>query len=256
MRSFNSFLASAILSCIAFSGFAQSAVDVGLFQNGSDLEVRVRPNSDFDGIFSALVFTVRWDASSGAELGPLVQKGASATYMPVAPSGGVHAVGSYSYQIYAGFGFERLLNTGETWEAGKEYTVLTIPVRGKGKFELINDAWTHEITSNGDYYVSLGGVDRTGNIYKSLVNAEDDGSISIVPNPNNGLFTYQFTVANATDVRIELVNTLGQTVLSDQMRDFQGIVRQEVDLTSMSNGIYYLKVNRGDRSDVQKVVYR
>ena len=32
---------------------AQEPIDIGLFQEGQMLEVRVRPNADFDGIFSA-----------------------------------------------------------------------------------------------------------------------------------------------------------------------------------------------------------
>ena len=118
---------------------AQSMLDVGLFRNGSDLEVRVRPTTDFDGVFSALVYTIRWDRSTGATLGTPVQDGASANYMPVAPSGAVHEVGSMNYQIYAGFGFQRLTTTGETWEAGKEYVIATIPVQGTADFELINE---------------------------------------------------------------------------------------------------------------------
>ena len=48
---------------------AQNAVDIGLYQNNGVLEVKVRPESDFSGIFSSVVFTVRWDANSGATLG-------------------------------------------------------------------------------------------------------------------------------------------------------------------------------------------
>ena len=85
---------------------AQEPIDIGLFQEGQMLEVRVRPNADFDGIFSAVVFTVRWDGSTGATLGDIVQEGAAATYIPTKVSGGVHEVGNMKYQVYAGFGFE------------------------------------------------------------------------------------------------------------------------------------------------------
>jgi hypothetical protein len=235
---------------------AQSPVDVGLFQNGSRLEVRVRPNSDFSGIFSSLVFTIRWDRATGATLGDLVQEGASATYMPVMRSGGVHEDGAYNYQIFAGFGYEPMQNTGETWEAGREYVLLSVPVTGKADFELINDSWTAELRHNGNYYVSLGGRDMTGVIYKDLANASDDGSILIQPNPNSGMFAFSFGVMDMSDVRVELVNTLGQSVYSDTMRGFQGNYRREMDLSGMSNGVYYLKVTRGDRTDVEKVIYR
>ncbi len=250
------FLLTALFTVASLGAYAQSALDVGLFRNGSDLEVRVRPTSDFDGVFSAMVFTVRWDRSTGATLGAPVQRNAAETYMPVAPSGGVHEVGAKNYQIFAGFGFQRLTTTGETWEAGKEYVIATIPVQGTADFELINDSWTGEVTSNGDYYVSLNGVDQTGIIYKDLVNASSDTHISVVPNPNNGQFTFSFNVEEAANVRIELVNALGQTVFTEDLRQYTGTYRQQMDLTTMSNGFYYLKVMRGDRTDVEKVVYR
>lgn len=51
---------------------------------------------------------------------------------------------------------------GAHWEAGKEDTVLTVPVSGKAAVELVNDTWTNEVMNNADFYVSLGGQDRTG----------------------------------------------------------------------------------------------
>ncbi len=245
------------LLLVTASSFAQSRVDIGLFHNADgQLEVKVRPQADFSGIFSSLVFTIRWDKSSNASLGEPVQEGAAANYMPVMRSGGVHDAGTYFYQVYAGFGFSRIGQT-NAWEAGKEYTIATIPVTGAGEFHLVNDAWTREVANNGDFYVSLGGVDQTGAIYKSLAApASLDSTLTIQPNPNDGRFTFSFVAGEPGDVRIELLNSLGQRVFGDQLRDFQGTYRKEMDLTSMSNGIYYLKISRGGETSVHKVVYR
>lgn len=235
---------------------AQSPVDIGLFANGSDLEVRVRPRTDFHDIFSSLVFTLRWDKATGAALGELLQEGEAAAYMPVQASGPVHEHGPFNYQVFAGFGMQRLANLGTAWEAGQEYVLMTIPVQGSGAIELVNDAWTSELEHNGDFYVSLGGRDRTGVIFKGLANVEEDAAVEVIPNPNNGRFTFTFGTVQPVDVRIELVNTLGQSVFTDLVRAFQGTYRREMDLTGMSNGIYYLKVTRGDETEVEKVVYR
>ena len=235
---------------------AQSPVDIGLFNTGNALEVRVRPQADFENIFSAVVFTIRWDRSSGAALGDIAQEGAVAQYMPVERSGAVHESGPYFYQVFAGFGMQRMVSTGETWQAGQEYVLMTIPVQGAAEFELVNDAWTGELTHNADFYVSLGGRDFTGTIYKGLAAVEAQGGVDVVPNPNDGRFTFSFSVLEMSDVRIELVNTLGQTVFTDFIRAFEGTYRREMDLTSTSNGIYYLKVTRGEDTEVEKVVYR
>jgi Secretion system C-terminal sorting domain len=164
--------------------------------------------------------------------------------------------GNFNYQVYAGFGITPLEGLGATLEAGKEVTIASIPVTGKGEFELVNDAWTGETANNGDYYISLGGADRTGIIYKGLASAEEDGSVSILPNPNHGIFTFSFSCATTTDVTVEVMNALGQSIFNETVRDFQGTYRKEMDITSMSNGIYYLKLKRYGESSTHKIVYR
>ncbi|HRH39931.1 MAG TPA: T9SS type A sorting domain-containing protein, partial [Flavobacteriales bacterium] len=230
--------------------------DVGLYRNGDKLEVRVRPASGFDGIFSSMVFAIRWDRSTGATLGTLQQEGAAAQYLPIAKSGAVHQNGNANYQIYAGFGMTPMTALETNWQAGKEYVVASIPVSGKGEFELANDAWTNEAANNADYYVSLGGHDKTGVIYKGLASAEEDGNISIQPNPNNGAFIFTFTAKVQEDVTIDVVNSLGQSVFNETLRAFQGTYRKEMDLTTGGTGVYYLKVKRGEETSTHKVVYR
>ncbi|MBK8499102.1 MAG: T9SS type A sorting domain-containing protein [Flavobacteriales bacterium] len=235
---------------------AQDQVDIGLHRNGDQLDVHVRPASNFNGIFSSLVFTIRWDRATEATLGAIQQTGAPAYYMPVAKSGAVRQHGTFNYQVYAGFGMTSLQALETAWNAGEEYVVVSIPVSGKGEFELVNDAFTEEPANNADYYVSLGGQDRTGIIYKGLATAEEDGSVSIQPNPNNGRFIFTFATATPVDVTVEVVNALGQSVFNETLREFQGTYRKEMDLTSMSNGVYYLKVKRGEMSSTHKIVYR
>ncbi len=255
-RTFSRLLfAVASLLCIS-SMQAQEQVDVGLYHNGDKLEVRVRPAANFDGIFSSLVFTISWDRSSGASLGALHQEGAPAMYVPIAKSGAVRENGNQNYQVFAGFGITPLQALETAWAAGEEVVIATIPVTGKGEFELLNDAWTAEASSNADYYVSLGGVDRTGIIYKGLASAGEDGSVLIQPNPNNGHFIFSFSTITPMDVTVEVVNALGQSVFNETLREFEGTYRKEMDLTSMSNGVYYLKVKRGEENSTHKIVYR
>lgn len=237
---------------------AQSAVDIGIYNNqDGQVEVRLRPEDGFSGILSSVVFTLRWDKSSGASLGDVVQTESMSNAIAVHPSGPVRENGNHFYQVFAGFGFSPLSSANLALEAGREFTVLMVPVSGKAEVELVNDAWTNELANNGDYYVSLGGDDRTGMIYKNLASAADtDGTVLIQPNPNDGLFSFQFTVNQVTDVKVEIVNTLGQITFTERLNAFIGIYRKEMDLTAQSNGIYYLKVTRNGDQVVHKVVYR
>ena len=251
-------LSAATAVVLSFSISAQSTVDIGLFQNSEGmLEVKVRPQSDFNGIFSSLVFALRYDKNSDVQLGVATQPVATASYMSVARSGAVHENGDLAYQVYAGFGFQNMQEIGAHWEAGKEYTVLTVPVSGKAVVELVNDAWTNEVKNNADFYVSLGGQDLTGTIYRSLANADGlENTVTIQPNPNQGEFQFSFISVEPADIRIEMLNTLGQSVYNEQLRNFEGMFRKEMDLKAQSHGIYYLKLTRGGDVSVHKVVYR
>lgn len=259
MKSFYTLIsATAISSILALSAVGQGNVDIGLHQNGQgQLEVKVRPQSDFNGIFSSLVFSIRWDRNSGASLGAATQNDAVLQTMAVTRSGDVRENGTHKYMLFAGFGFQTLASLGQSWVAGQEYTVLTIPVTGSASFELVNDAYTSEVSVNGDYYVSLGGMDRTGVIYKGVAqNSGTESDVTIQPNPNEGEFTFTLQVTTLGDVQMELLNTLGQSVYSEVLENFQGTLTRKMDLTARTNGIYYLKVTRSGGSSVHKIVYR
>lgn len=257
MQPMKTFFASVLLAAsFPASILAQSPVDIGMYRNGDQLDVYLRPSADFDGIVSSLVFAVRWDGSGGATLGALAQEGAAAQYLPTMRSGAVREVGSQRYQVYAGFGMSPIASAGARWEAGKEYLVASIPVNGKADFEIANDAWTSEVKNNADYYLALGGADRSGNIYKSLASAEEDGGVLVQPNPNNGLFAFGFTTRTATDVTVEVVNSLGQSVFTETLKGFEGTYRKEMDITTQSTGVYYLRLKRGESTSTHKIVYK
>lgn len=244
------------LTCTAGVSTAQNAVDIGLYQNNGVLEVKVRPESDFSGIFSSLVFTIRWDVNSGATLGESVQEEAVAAYMGVQRSGNIREDGSFRYGVYAGFGMSPMGSHGTTWQAGREYTIARIPVTGQGEFELVNDAYTNDRKNNADFYAALGGTDRTGVIYKGLAPASEDGSVLIQPNPNNGRFTLSFVNSEKGDVTVEMINTIGQTVYNEVVRDLEGTYKKEMDLTAMGAGAYYVKLKRNGNTTSHKVIYR
>ena len=250
------------LTAIAFAGFfalasfADSKVDIGIYQVNGNLEIKLRPQVDFDGIFSAVVFTVRWDKNSNAALGDIKFFGNE--MIPLAKSGHTRDNGLTNYQVFSGVGHQTLEALGMEWEAGKEYTLLTIPYTGAAEFELVNDAWTDVVEHNANYYVSLGGKDVTGTIYKGSTGMAQnlDNTVLIQPNPNSGVFTFSFAVREQANVDVEVINTLGQVMYTESLADFSGRHTREIDLTDESNGVYYLKLKDGDDVSVHKVIFR
>lgn len=247
-------LASALLMGSATT-FAQGTVDIGLFHENGNLEVRLRPTTDFDGVVSSTVFALRWERNTDITLGDATTP--EGTPIMTRKSGQLREEGVFNYLVFAGFGFDRMADNNMRWEAEHEYTILTIPVTGVGAVELVNDGWTGTLTNNADYYMSLGGHDKTGVIYKSLATTTDlEGTVTIKPNPNQGVFQFSFICDEVSDLRVEVVNALGQSYFVENLRSFSGNYVKEMDLTKSSEGIYYVKITRGDKTSVHKVIYQ
>jgi len=257
-------ISSALLLCAIFvstSSIAQPNVDITLVDNGNnELEVRVRPDGPFDGIFSSLVFTIKWATVDGADLGAIQQGLPELGYIPTNKSGDQTDTLGDRYQIFAGFGFNPLSTFGASWTANTEYAIMTIPVlNNSSTFEIVNDAWTAGF--NGDYYVSLAGQNKTGIIYPTIstsvpMGPQQDHFVNIVPNPNQGEFTMEFITDHSDDYIIELVNSVGQVIYTKQLDDFSGEYRYEFDLSAESAGVYFLKITGEKDNSVHRVVVK
>ena len=226
---------------------------------GNQLEVKVRPDANFDGLFSSLVFTIRWETASGATLSSVGQPAPVSAYMPVSSPGGFVDDGGYRYQSYVGFGFNTLMGAGTSWVAGTEYTLITLQVQnGTSTFEIIEDAYT--AATNNNYYVSLNGADRTGIIYLTSTGVPTGeplaNAVSILPNPSEGPVQVQFEVEDTQDLTIDVVNSLGQSVHTEQLASFQGTYRRELDLKANGSGVYLINITGKDGLRTYRFVLR
>jgi hypothetical protein len=77
---------------------------------------------------------------------------------------------------------------------------------------------------------------------------ENQSSITVFPNPNNGLFTLQIN-STEEDVMVSIENNLGETV-------YTGITNssKEINLQSLSSGIYFVKTQSFDKATSQKII--
>ncbi len=255
-------LARIVLSLFPLlASFGSSAqlpqVDITLVESApGELEVRVRPDAAFDELFSALVFTIRWDAASGASLGNESQQPPVNGYMSINKSGGEVDDGGYRYQIFAGFGFSTLAAVGTGWGPGVEYPLMTVPVlSGSSSFQIVNDAWTG--ANNGNYYVSLNGVDRTGAIYSGSegILGADGPAVRLEPNPGEGVIWLTLTGADERDVQLEVLDAMGRTVIRKTLRG-GGSLREPIDLSRTGAGAYLLKLTAGDATFTRSLIMK
>ena len=235
-------------------------VDITLVDNGlGEVEVRFRPDLAFDGLFSGLVFTIRWETVSGATLGNVSQPLPVMQYIPTGKSGDEEDAGGYRYQIFAGFGFTPLNSIGQSWTPATEYVLCTIPVLGGSSvFEIVNDSWTADF--NGDYFVSLNGQDQTGVIYTGSTGFPSMGAtgpvMELTPNPSDGHSTLTLEVPDVADIHLEVLNAAGQLVLDRSYPRFSGTLRDSLDLSKAGQGVYVVNLDVAGARQMQRLVVR
>lgn len=74
--------------------------------------------------------------------------------------------------------------------------------------------------------------------------------ISIYPNPSTGKFFVQMGNAFKANTKIEIFNVVGMKVFETLSNDF----KTEIDLRSMKQGVYYLRVDDGVNIHTQKIM--
>ncbi len=100
-------------------------------------------------------------------------------------------------------------------------------------------------TCNGNNSITLTVSPCTG-----IENLATDETISIYPNPNNGVFTIS-TATSIESLNITIINTLGQTVKTETIKNSN---QTTIDMSMMSKGVYYLKAKTNEGTKLFKVI--
>ena len=81
-----------------------------------------------------------------------------------------------------------------------------------------------------------------------------NNSLSIYPNPNNGIFTVSFDAALKTNYKIEITNSIGQLVFKQAIKDVSGTYSQPIDISTYGKGIYLLNLTDDKNQSIKKVL--
>ncbi len=144
-----------------------ASVDIDLADNPTtdSLEIRVRANgATFNELVTGLTFTISWPASSPATLGG--RRVPCDLAIPITPTPTV-VNGGLQYRTYNAFGTSLMADEcpGSTFQSDQWVLLMRVKVNGLTTctaFNIVNDAFT--AANNRNFFVSLNGVDRTGNI--------------------------------------------------------------------------------------------
>jgi hypothetical protein len=77
--------------------------------------------------------------------------------------------------------------------------------------------------------------------------------MSLTPNPTTGLVNVQIALAHSVEVKIEVVNTLGQVLISQQLGNTNA-VKQSVDLSTLATGTYFMRISLDSETAVRSIV--
>lgn len=213
-------------------------------------EVRLRPDLYFDGLFAAVVFTLRWDAGSSTTFSFDEAQELSDIGMSINPSGTAVDERAYRYLSYTGFGGAPFYASGYAWNADQEFVLgYFIVTNGPANVVVVEDEWT--AGHNGNYYISLNGQDRTGEIYEVSTRIATNSSavpiVGVVPNPSRDLARLSLEWPVSENVLLEVIDTQGRTCARSSFVTVAGSNTIPLDATQFADGSYKLQLI-GDRT--------
>lgn len=170
------------------------------------------------------------------------------------------------------YGSENSLGNEEEWEIAFELSA--------GCHTLaLYDSYGDGLTDPSNGYIGLKGVDadnndiiiyeNTGTAYSEeyivftvdgdntteLVSVEENtvSDFNIYPNPTNGVANVEFNVASSNNVTVDVINTLGQVVLNNNLGTVSGAQKVNINGNNLESGIYFVNIKIGDKTTTQKL---
>ncbi len=98
--------------------------------------------------------------------------------------------------------------------------------------------------------VSITGIEGDGELPRKI------SSLSIYPNPFNGVVTIEYNLARSSPVEIEIYDIAGRRVgkISEPARE-PGTYRATWDARNLNSGLFFCRVQAGGEAGVRKMVY-
>jgi hypothetical protein len=112
--------------------------------------------------------------------------------------------------------------------------------------------------SNQPGIITFTQTSGTGSSDCSFLNIPEEStninSLSIFPNPNEGLFTISFKAEIKSNYKIEITNSLGQQVYNETINKFVGDYSKKINLVDFGKGVYTISLLNNDNIITKKIV--
>ena len=94
------------------------------------------------------------------------------------------------------------------------------------------------------------------NCIVSTLTSEEVENLNIYPNPTQNVFNISFKIKNSQDLRIRVLNVIGEEIIKDELKQFTGEYSRKVNLKNSSKGIYLLEIKTMSGIINKKIILR
>lgn len=113
----------------------------------------------------------------------------------------------------------------------------------------VNGVYTDVVTTNGCPSAHSNSI-TLSNV--GIPDIEGINSISIYPNPSNGIFNIDINSTRNLTINVKIFDVLGQLVDESEIKNF----KSTIDLTSKANGMYFIQINCNGSTYNTKIMKR
>ena len=67
-------------------------------------------------------------------------------------------------------------------------------------------------------------------------------NLEVYPNPSRDVFNVTFTSETIQDLKVRILNIVGEELINEDLQQFIGEYTKQIDLTNNAKGIYFLEI--------------
>jgi hypothetical protein len=87
---------------------------------------------------------------------------------------------------------------------------------------------------------------QPGSSAKINSNGTAINNLAIYPNPSRNMFNISFTSEGVQNLKVRVLNLIGEELVSDNLEQFIGEYTKQIDLTKNAKGIYFLEIETNE----------
>ncbi|HBF18628.1 MAG TPA: hypothetical protein DDW81_00945 [Cryomorphaceae bacterium] len=122
----------------------------------------------------------------------------------------------------------------------------------------------HDFFGDGDIDFNISvRVEHISDTEKQMVNKSlglknnknfNDIDTEVYPNPGNGNYSVKVHVPGVQEMEVIVLDQSGKEVMHRKLRDASGSFEADVNISDKANGMYFLVLKSGDRTQVEKLI--